>query len=56
MVAYACEMFGYDGKETKSVLLLRWKRDQSKESRKEKGKEAYEKASPETKKAIAGSV
>jgi hypothetical protein len=43
-MTYACETSERGSKETKSILLLRWKRDQSKESREEEDKETPEEA------------
>jgi len=42
MLTHAHETFERDGKETQSLLLLRWKRDQSKECSKEESKEISE--------------
>jgi len=39
MLTHAHEAFERDGKETQSLLLLCWKRDQSKECSKEESKE-----------------
>jgi hypothetical protein len=42
MLTHAHETFERYGKETQSLLLLRWKRDQSKECSKEESKEIFE--------------
>ena len=42
ILTYACETSERYGKETQSLLLLRWKRDQSKECSKEESKEISE--------------
>jgi hypothetical protein len=42
MLTHAPETFELYGKETQSLLLLRWKRDQSKERSKEESKEISE--------------
>ena len=42
MLSHAHKTFERYGKETQILLLLRWKRDQSKECRKEESKEISE--------------
>jgi hypothetical protein len=42
MLIHVHETFESYGKETQSLLLLRWKRDQSKECSKEESKEISE--------------
>jgi len=42
MLSHAHKTFERYGKETQSLLLLRWKRDQSKECSKEESKEISE--------------
>jgi len=51
-MAHACETSRRCGEETKSVLLLCWKGDQSKKSCEEHGKEASEEVKTETKKEV----
>ena len=51
-MAHACETSRRCGEETKSVLLLCWKGDQSKEGYEENGKETSEEVKTETKKEV----
>ena len=51
-MAHACETSRRRGKETKSVLLLCRKGDQSKEGCEENGKETSEEVKTETKKEV----
>ena len=57
MLTHAHETFERYGKETQSLLLLRWKRDQSKECSKEENKEISEEdenVTPQAEKEIDG--